>query len=285
MQKTDSSTETPAPLTDTPKGLVDPLGARQRIRLGRYAPSAALAPFVDYFWVVQWDLADGAPQVQRVLPYPNAHLVFEAGASGVFGVVRGVYQRRVAGAGRALGARFRPGGLRPFLDRPMAALTDTTLAIDEVFPITTADAEQRLLSCPDDAAMIAAAEALILPALPSIDERALLAERVIGAAAVDNGPVSVAALCAQAGMDERALQRLFANYVGVSPKWVIQRYRLQEATWRLSATGAPDLAELAQSLGFYDQAHFTHAFTKLVGQSPRDYWKSQRPASAAAAQE
>src|SRR5207302_8657237 len=36
-------------------------------------------------------------------------------------------------------------------------------------------------------------------------------------------------------MRKRALERLFQEYVGVSPKWVIQRYRLFEAADRLKS--------------------------------------------------
>ena len=32
----------------------------------------------------------------------------------------------------------------------------------------------------------------------------------------------------------RRLQRLFAEYVGVGPKWVIRRYRLHEVTERMA---------------------------------------------------
>ena len=82
---------------------------------------------------------------------------------------------------------------------------------------------------------------------------------------------------------ERRLQRLFANYVGVPPKWVIQRYRLQEAIWRLAQPDAPDLASLAQELGFFDQAHFSRSFAELVGSTPLDYRRSQATAPVKAA--
>ena len=59
--------------------------------------------------------------------------------------------------------------------------------------------------------------------------------------------------------------------MGVSPKWVIQRYRLQDAADHLS-TGTPYKgSRLALDLGFYDQAHFIRAFTALIGVSPAEY--------------
>ncbi|RSZ59101.1 AraC family transcriptional regulator [Massilia atriviolacea] len=248
----------------------------RRIRLATYPPSAPLATFVDYFWVVEWDMGGRAPEIQRVLPYPNAHLVFDRGQSAIHGVVRGAFERSVAGAGRVLGVRFKPGGLRPFIDHPVARLADRTMALDGVLRVSAIEAEQRVLDSAGDAGMVGAAEAMLFAVLPAPDARALIAGQAVAAAAAADGPASVAALCAQTGIEERALQRLFSNYVGVSPKWVIQRYRLQEASWHLARPGPVDLAGLASQLGFFDQAHFTRDFTKLVGCSPLEYWKSQQ---------
>ena len=124
--------------------------------------------------------------------------------------------------------------------------------------------------------MVDAAGALLTAVLPAQDARAVQVEQVVKLAECAGGPASVATLAAQAGLQERTLQRLFLEYVGVSPKWVIQRYRLQEALWLLGQTAAPDLSALAAQLGFFDQAHFTRSFTALVGQSPLAYWRSQR---------
>ena len=71
-------------------------------------------------------------------------------------------------------------------------------------------------------------------------------------------------------MSPRTMQRLFRRYVGVSPKWVLQRYRLHEAAERIAA-GEQDLARLGLDLGYFDQAHFIKDFKSLVGRSPAEY--------------
>ena len=72
-------------------------------------------------------------------------------------------------------------------------------------------------------------------------------------------------------MDARALQRAFRTHVGVSPKWVMQRYRLHEAAERLREEKPPSLAALAAALGYADQAHFARDFKRAVGQTPRAF--------------
>ncbi len=82
----------------------------------------------------------------------------------------------------------------------------------------------------------------------------------------------------QFGLGIRKLQRLFLNYVGVSPKWVIQRYRLIEAAERMreATTNLLDFAKLAVDLGYADQSHLIRDFKVLVGMTPAKYGESLR---------
>jgi AraC-like DNA-binding protein len=72
-------------------------------------------------------------------------------------------------------------------------------------------------------------------------------------------------------LGKRTLQQLFSSYVGVGPKWVINRYRLHEAVERLQAGAHINFSELAMELGYFDQAHFIRDFRKLVGCTPAAY--------------
>jgi AraC-like DNA-binding protein len=73
------------------------------------------------------------------------------------------------------------------------------------------------------------------------------------------------------GMGTRRLQRIFAEYVGVGPKWVIRRYRMQEAAERAGNGAGVDWAALSAELGYADQAHFTRDFSRAIGTSPAQY--------------
>jgi transcriptional regulator GlxA family with amidase domain len=81
----------------------------------------------------------------------------------------------------------------------------------------------------------------------------------------------VAMLAEACGVPERRLQRLFAEYVGVSPKWVLRRARLLEAARRADAGDVVDWAALALDLGYADQAHLTRDFTVTLGVPPAKY--------------
>jgi AraC-like DNA-binding protein len=78
-------------------------------------------------------------------------------------------------------------------------------------------------------------------------------------------------LASSFGIAERQLQRMFAEYVGVSPKWVMRRARLHEAALRADSGETIDWAELAMSLGYADQSHLTRDFTATLGAPPARY--------------
>jgi len=76
----------------------------------------------------------------------------------------------------------------------------------------------------------------------------------------------------KAGIGKRTLQRIFNEYVGVNPKWVIRRYRLHELIERVhDSQKAVDWAQLALELGYFDQAHLINDFRSIVGYSPVRY--------------
>ncbi|WP_075794710.1 helix-turn-helix domain-containing protein [Massilia putida] len=271
---------TPPTVTDRAKGVVAPALAGKMFRLGRYLPQPDLAPFLDHYWVVEWDLQGRPPYTQRTLPYPCVHVVFDRARTGIWGLTTGPFDYELKGAGKVCGLRFRPGAFHAFLGRPLHTITDQVLPLSAVFPWDEAAAQDAVLDTPDDAAMIEAAGALLRPHLPAPDTQVDRIAAILRAVESTPGLTQVEALAEQARMSVRSLQQLFSEYVGVSPKWVIRRFRLHEAADRLAQGDDLDLAELAQNLGYFDQAHFTSDFRRLVGKSPGRYREEARRAAA-----
>jgi AraC-like DNA-binding protein len=204
------------------------------------------------------------------------HLVFDRARSGVWGVPTGAFDYELKGAGRVCGLRFRPGAFRAILGRPLHTITDRVLALSEVFPWEDAAVQEQVLAGADDAAMVAASTGLLAPLLPAPDPQVERIAAILRTAEQTAGLTQVEELAASAGLGVRSLQQLFSDYLGVSPKWVIRRFRLHEAADRLAGGEDLDLAALALGLGYFDQAHFTSDFRKLVGQTPAHYRKAQR---------
>ena len=272
---------TPPTVTDRAKGVVAPALAGKMFRLGRYLPPPDLAPFLDHYWIVEWDLQGRPPYTQRTLPYPCVHVVFDRARTGIWGLTTGSFDYELKDAGKVCGLRFRAGAFRGLLGRPLHTITDQVLALGDVFPWDEAAAQDAVLDTPDDAAMIEAAGALLRTVLPAPDPQVDRIAAILRAVESTPGLTQVEALAATARISVRSLQQLFSEYVGVSPKWVIRRFRLHEAADRLAQGADVDLAALAQGLGYFDQAHFTSDFRRLVGKSPGRYREEARQAGRA----
>jgi AraC-like DNA-binding protein len=240
------------------RGILDPDAAARHFRLTRYPPSADLAHLVDRHWVVAWNLE--RPFTQEVVTHPSFHMVFEPDAERIYGVVTKRFRRELRREGIAVATKFRPGGFHPFHPVPAHTLTDRTIPVSAVFRPVSIEGDERQ--------RLAQMEAAMRDADPPDDPR--VAEIGELYAAMLAGPMTVEQLCSLAGYSKRTLQRLFREYVGVTPKWVLQRVRLHEAAERM-ADGERDWPRLAVELGYFDQAHFIKAFKATIGRSPADY--------------
>lgn len=238
----------------------------------RYPPPFELADWIEHFWVEEWRFDSFAPQTREVLPHPNVQLVFAPNRSRIYGVQLGRFVRRLAGNDRILGIKFRPGAFHPLLRKPVSVIADTSLLLMELFP-DAANAEREVLAGCDDADMVQAATRFLVANLPPRDPQVARARHMVEEIASDSGITRVEHLIDRWDIHERTLQRLFDRYVGASPRWVIKRYRVYEALESVSAGAQAGWARLAQNLGYFDQAHFTNDFKKLVGCSPREYAK------------
>ena len=266
-----------APKLGEPRGVLSPRPGEHRFRHARYPPSGDLGFFVEHYWAVGWDLRGEEPRLAETLPHPCVHLVVEKGRSGVVGVMRGRFSRQLAGEGRVFGVKFRPGAFHPFWGSPVSGLTDRRLGLREAFGADGASLEEAILALEDERARVGVAETFLRGRLPQRDPNVATTARVAGLIAADRTVTRVEDVAARSGLGKRTLQRLFGRYVGVGPKWAIRRYRLHEAAERLAdGEGAPNLAELALELGYFDQAHFAKDFEKVVGVAPAKYARRAR---------
>jgi AraC-like DNA-binding protein len=259
-----------APKPAPPRGLLNRAIGHRHFRHTRHLPSPELAPFIEHYWVVTWNLGSQPPYAQSVLPHPSVHMVFERDRSRIYGVMSGVFTYWLHGSGRVLGVKFRAGGFYPFLGHAVGDLANRDVPVMQVFGGEAAGWEDLILSQPDEPAMIARIEGLLGPYLPMPDPIVDRIGQIMAAIRQDRSITRVEQVVATSGYSMRALQRLFHAYIGVSPKWVIQRYRLHEAAEQLAA-GTRNLADLAAELGYFDQAHFIHDFRTTVGQTPHAY--------------
>lgn len=276
-----------SPDRDT-RGILDPAALLDRIGLTRQPVPRELEDFLDRFWGVEWDLPDGEHLDTQVLTHPGANIAIGRGealgapvGAFLYGVAREVSVRTLVGAGWTVSAMTRPGGLSPFVGGSVSALTDQkvplgpALSLDEVALV-----EETCAASTQEARTAVLCEALLERLDRADPERLGGARRVTEVSRLaesDRSLSRVDDLAVAAGTSSRTLQRLFREHAGVSPWWVLRRYRLLDAAELVSQGKDLAWAEVASDLGYADQAHLIRDFRAATGQTPAAYAAAQVP--------
>jgi len=260
-----------SPVTDRVRGVLRPAAEDGKFLHGRVAASEPLCRVVQHFWSVRWDLRDAQPFTPQTLPHPNVHLVFESEGARIAGVHTGRFTTKLEDMGWVFGVKFRPGAFRPYLGRSVGALRDRSVPIDEVFGTEGAALARQVSDLRGDVEKAAVVERFLNERKTASDPNVERASNIVDEIAENRDIVSVEQVAARWRLGTRTLQQLFSSYVGVGPKWVINRYRLHEAVERLQEGANINFSELATELGYFDQAHFIRDFPTLVGCTPAAY--------------
>jgi len=253
------------------RGVLNPGAEGQRFQLRRLAPTASVSRVVEGYWSVRWELAEGDSYLSETLPFPSVHVVFEGDQARVNGIPTRRFARTLRGRGGVFGVKFLPGAFAPFFARPIHELTDRVLPFTRVFGAEARALESELAVLSDDAERARAFEAFLTPRLPEPSAERERVTAIVQLALTSPSLRGVAQLASATQLPVRTLQRLFRRYLGVTPKWLLCRFRMQEAAQRVAAGDRPDWAALALELGYFDQAHFARDFKAQLGKTPREY--------------
>jgi len=262
---------------DEPRGaILNPEAAARAFHIERHPPGARLAPFVQHYWFARWSLPDARDFVQPILPLPAVNLTLETGDDGITGPISSRSDKTLSGTGRVFGVLFRPGGFHPFYARSMHTLVDRVIPISDVFPGSVSALRAALWASASIADSIALLDGFIgqldVPHDPVIDD----IQAIVDAARDDRALPRADALAERFGLSLRGLQRRLRRHLGLGPKALIRRFRLQEAAHLLATTPGIDQIELALRLGYYDQAHFVRDFATVIGEPPGRYASARR---------
>jgi AraC-like DNA-binding protein len=256
------------------RGILRRTMAEGRMQHFRRDSAPELAPWIMHYWMIHWDLRGCKPHLAENLPHPNVHLIFENGKNGV---VSGVQTRRFSRVlddkSWVFGVKFRAGGFRPFFGKPVLELADRTIPARQVFGSEIEEFETTALSSRPDEEKLAAANDFFLARIPKPEKTIALAGELVDLILRDIEIKTVDDLVQRSGIGKRTLQRVFREYVGASPKWVVCRYRLHEVVEQLNSGEELDWGQLALDLGYFDQAHLINDFKALLGCTPAQFAK------------
>lgn len=251
--------------------------------ISSFAPSAALAPYVQCYVVYDFPraLGNGVPAALTVFPdtspyacflfgdglqatHKNQH--FEKTRSGICGLQ--TYRVDMQGAGHMGGVsvRFTPWGASCLVPATADALVDVRADFRDVFRARAIEAlEDELSVAPDASTRAHRVDAFLLQHIqPSrLDVLARAAARCVAQA---RGTLTTRALACRFGISERSLERRFVAAMGVGPKKFSRVVRLQSALAEYSVTSS--WTDSAAATGYCDQSHLIRDCQSMLGMAP-----------------
>ncbi|MDX1583015.1 MAG: helix-turn-helix domain-containing protein [Thermoanaerobaculia bacterium] len=253
-----------------------------RKSFGWYEPGSR---YVNFLWDVE-GVAHHARE--NILPTGNVELIFNLASTQYLihpneptrteyrkAWVSGMQQRNMItesdGYQHLIGVQLTALGAWRFLGLPMDELRDRVVDSDLLLGRAIRDLRAELLSRRRPEERLTRLGEYVLS---RIDEGPEVHQGISHAwnhVLSGGGAVPVSALADLAGYSYRQLLRKFDEQVGLGPKRFCEILRLQTAAKQLMQDREIDLADVALSSGYYDQAHFNRAFRKFSGVTPSDF--------------
>lgn len=188
----------------------------------------------------------------------------------IVGVRTVAYTMNLEGSGYMMGVNFAPAGAYPLISGDASSLTNDVAPLrnslekgnqveQDVFAAEDFDRQCRILN---------ETFSSIFPT--KVDGNIRLVQGIFDfLSSIEYNP-SIEEICTHFHVTERKLQRLFKEYVGITPKALIVTKRFQWASQVMSQGQSIRWAEFASELGYADQAHFIKDFKRITGQTPEE---------------
>jgi AraC-like DNA-binding protein len=231
----------------------------------------------------------------NVPPMPSAHLFVNLGGPVLLrdsdpsvpsavvtdGWFMGVWSRRFLFEyptwTRLVGVHFKPWGMSAFAGFPATELRDRWVPADAVWQRSLDRIRNRVGEAASAAGALRALEEELRTRLAATPSRGLgLVQHAGGRIAASRGTVPVGALSDAAGVSGNYLAAQFKSHVGVTPKRVARIYRFARLIVSVDARRPVDWPGLAQTAGYFDQAHFGREFKDFTGYTPTEYLALRR---------
>lgn len=203
----------------------------------------------------------------RVLPDNQSDIIVSSGGlAWITGPATGADIPELEPGTRLKGLRIETAWLRSIVGVHAGELTDRRISLDDLLPRSAARRLVDALRADRFNAELAAA--LWPEAAP--DNRVTYAV----AALTSRRAPAVGVLADDMGLSARHLRRLVEGDTGLTPKTISQVARLRHAIEDATTDVRADIAQIAASTGYSDQAHLSREARRFTGLSPTALFRS-----------
>lgn len=229
-------------------------------------PSAELTGFVECVWCQRIE-PGGGPHRQRVLPDGCVDALWIGGELRIAGPDTRWSLADAPPGAVTVGVRFAPGAARLLCGAvPVNEVRDQRVDLADVWGARPAARLAAQVAGADSPAQVAdLVQRAVVARLPEVDLDPVVRSAIH---LLDlPRPGSLPVVAARFGLSERQLRRRFDTTVGYGPKTLAGVLRLRRAMNRFWS-GTPNIADVAWSAGYADQAHLTREMRRLAGVTP-----------------
>lgn len=249
-----------------------------------FKPCPELQRFVKCFWRLEHDYSQPPmDRGERIWPDAHVEVLFTYGARYERierdGAVRlpqhymiGQLERELllnsAGVTGLVGIRLYPWGLYPLVRRSVQEFTNTTIALEQVFPDTLL-ARLRAIDPqrPEDA--ICTLESILAQELSAAPDSAI--ERIASDFYFQKRFPIINRILAEYELHPKQFQRQFKRRIGISAQKLLKILRFHDAKRMIERDSDINMADVAYATGYADQAHFNRHFKSLYGITPAQH--------------
>jgi AraC-like DNA-binding protein len=258
-----------------------------------FAPSPALAPFVESIWGVRGStfftreavLPNGVVELmvnfgptQKVHAYADREVdesfrrYWLAGIQDqplVIGSLEGTDHMSV---------RFRPGGAHAFFQIPMDAVKNQVVDLDLLIGRgASEDLRDRMATVSSDLGRAREAERWLLERRYAVHPYFATVRRAIDLLHSSSFGMDVGETCERVGLSNRHLIAQFRKVVGLTPKTVSRIARFHAVIRATEGKPHVEWASLAYTFGYADQSHLVREFHRFAGVTPTEFMARRTP--------
>lgn len=250
-------------------------------------PSSELKQYVKHYWSLRNCLSADKNHIHRIIPNGLIELIFyfeDKPLSGdkeisinentlLTGQLSKYYDLTISGNLNLFSILFKPHGISAFLNIPLIELQNQNIPLKYLLKGVD-DLECKLYEADSFGKRVEIAESYLLK-LKRNNKNEYNFQRINESVYLINnsrGMIDIDTLASKACYSRRQFERVFSDFVGISPKQFLKIVRFQNAIHVKSNNFCKNLTELTYRTGYYDQSHMINDFKHFSGLTPKQYF-------------
>jgi AraC-like DNA-binding protein len=251
-----------------------------------FLPSNILSPYIKYYWIYTTDkeslteviypsgyvelainISNGNLTTMindRYIKMPNIEVLGQLTLPGKFTITNGI---------RLLIIRFYPYASSLFFPNKVSDFTNDSIDLNDILNNEAIGLYNIMIEQDSINKKIDILELFLIQKLRSNEkklEKLKLAQSICGQIENYVEPFRIKNLASYYGFSERYIQKLFLDFIGISPKSFFNIQRFNKSL-KLIQSKDPSLTSIAYDCGYFDQSHFIREFKTFSGVTPSKF--------------